>query len=385
MEKRLLQTLPSLSGEPECYLVYDAAVEAFAARLLSGGAFRGSLALEVSEQAKTMDSVLTVCRFLLEAGATRKALVVALGGGTLTDMAGFAASIYKRGVRYANIPTTLLAQVDAGIGGKTGVDLDGYKNMLGVIRQPEWVWLCPEVLSTLPLREFRCGVAELLKTFLLSDAALYADAVRFFSGLSSKKAFSEDKSMVLAGLSSKTGVFEDRLRDLIGRAAEIKEGIVERDLYETGERRKLNLGHTFAHAIEHEALRRGDDIRHGEAVAMGVVLAARLSEALGEDSTDKPWNDAPSARGLSAPSAHGLSTPSPHGLSVGSASLAGRLAADFAACGLPVDCPYPIASLVDAMHRDKKGETEGVRFILLRRVGETEERVLQPEVLLELL
>ena len=352
MEKRLLQTLPSLSGEPECYLVYDAAVEAFAARLLSGGAFRGSLAVEVSEPAKTMDSVLTVCRFLMEAGATRKALVVALGGGTLTDMAGFAASIYKRGVRYANIPTTLLAQVDAGIGGKTGVDLDGYKNMLGVIRQPEWVWLCPEVLSTLPLREFRCGVAELLKTFLLSDASLYADAVRFFSGLSSKKAFSEDK-----------------LQDLIGRAAEIKEGIVERDLYETGERRKLNLGHTFAHAIEHVALRRGDDIRHGEAVAMGVVLAARLSEALGEDSTDKPWNDAASARGLSAPSA----------------PLAGRLAADFAACGLPVDCPYPLASLVDAMHRDKKGETEGVRFILLRRVGETEERVLRPEVLLELL
>ena len=344
MEKRLLQTLPSLSGEPECYLVYDAAVEAFAARLLSGGAFRGSLAVEVSEPAKTMDSVLTVCRFLMEAGATRKALVVALGGGTLTDMAGFAASIYKRGVRYANIPTTLLAQVDAGIGGKTGVDLDGYKNMLGVIRQPEWVWLCPEVLSTLPLREFRCGVAELLKTFLLSDASLYEEAVR---ALSAHKDISE----------------------LALRAAEIKEGIVERDLYETGERRKLNLGHTFAHAIEHVALRRGDDIRHGEAVAMGVVLAARLSEALGEDSTDKPWNDAPSDRGLSAPSA----------------PLAGRLAADFAACGLPVECPYPMASLVDAMHRDKKGETEGVRFILLRRVGETEERVLRPEVLLELL
>ena len=352
MEKRLLQTLPSLSGEPDCYLVYDAAVEAFAAKLLSGGAFRGSLALAVSEQAKTMDSVLTVCRFLMEAGATRKALVVALGGGTLTDMAGFAASIYKRGVRYANIPTTLLAQVDAGIGGKTGVNLDGYKNMLGVIRQPEWVWLCPETLSTLPLREFRCGVAELLKTFLLSDAALYEEAVRALSA-------------------------HEDISGLALRAAQIKEGIVERDLYETGERRKLNLGHTFAHAIEHEALRRGDDIRHGEAVAMGVVLAARLSEALGEDSTDKPWNDAPSDRGLSVPS--------PHGLSVGSASLAGRLAADFAACGLTVDCPYPIASLVDAMHRDKKGETEGVRFILLRRVGETEERVLQPEVLLELL
>lgn len=341
MEKRLKKTLPSLSGEPECYLVYDAAVEPFAAKLLSGGAFRGSLPLEVSEMAKTMDSVLTVCRFLMEAGATRKALVVALGGGTLTDIAGFAASIYKRGIRYANIPTTLLAQVDAGIGGKTGVNLDGYKNMLGAIRQPEWVWLCPETLSTLPPREFRCGVAELLKTFLLSDASLYADAVRALSA-------------------------HEDIGELALRAAEIKEGIVERDLYEAGERRKLNLGHTFAHAIEHEALRRGDDIRHGEAVAMGIVLAARLSEALGEDSTDKPWNDAASTRGMSA-------------------SLAGRLAADFAACGLPVECPYPLATLVDAMHRDKKGETEGVRFILLRRVGETVEKVLRPDALLELL
>ena len=347
-----------LGSYPDVFLVYDRNLADVAAKL--EGMCLATRAVDATEAGKSMDTVLDICRWLLTLGADRGATLVALGGGIVTDLCGFAASIYRRGIRFGFIPTTLLSQVDAAIGGKNGVNLDAYKNMLGVIRQPEWVWLCPEVLSTLPLREFRCGVAELLKTFLLSDASLYADAVRFFSGLSSKKAFSEDK-----------------LRDLIARAAEIKEGIVERDLYEMGERRKLNLGHTFAHAIEHEALRRGDDIRHGEAVAMGVVLAARLSEALGEDSTDKPWNDAPSARGLSVPS--------PHGLSVGSASLAGRLAADFAACGLPVDCPYPIASLVDAMHRDKKGETEGVRFILLRRVGETEERLLQPEVLLELL
>ena len=347
MEKRLLRTFPSLASEPECYLIYDKAVAPFAAQLLSGGAFRGSLALSVSDAGKTMDTVLDICRYLMNAGATRQALVVALGGGTLTDMAGFAAAIYKRGIRYANIPTTLLAQVDAGVGGKTGVNLDGYKNMIGAFRQPEWVWLWPDVLSTLPAREFRCGVAELLKTFLVADASLYADAVRFFSELSSK-----------------TGVSEDKLRDLIGKAAEIKEEITERDPYDRGERRKLNLGHTFAHAIEHVALQRGDDIRHGEAVAMGIILAARLGEALRADYPDKPGNDENVIPGECG---------------------ASKLAADFAACGLPVACPYPVAELVEAMNKDKKGESDGVRFVLLRRIGETEEKVLRPEELLRLL
>ncbi len=362
MEKRLLRTLPSLASEPECYLIYDKAVAPFAAQLLAGGAFRGSLALSISDAGKTMDTVLDICRYLMESGATRQALVVALGGGTLTDMAGFAAAIYKRGIRYANIPTTLLAQVDAGIGGKTGVNLDGYKNMIGAFRQPEWVWLWPVVLSTLPAREFRCGLAELLKTFLVADASLYASAVHFFAASSSNmpvfedeswemvspssnSAFSEDRTPFSDSPSSKLPVSEDELMDWVYRAAEIKAGITERDLYETGERRKLNLGHTFAHAIEYVASQRGDDIRHGEAVSMGIILAARLSEA----------------------------------------SLAERLAADFAACGLPVACPYPMEALVEAMNRDKKGEAEGVRFVLLRRIGETEEKVLRPEELLRLL
>ena len=321
MEKRLLRTLPSLACELECYLVYDKAVAPFAAQLLSGGAFRGSLALSVSDAGKTMDTVLDICRYLMNAGATRQAFVVALGGGTLTDMAGFAAAIYKRGIRYANIPTTLLAQVDAGIGGKTGVNLDGYKNMIGAFRQPEWVWLWPETLSTLPAREYRCGLAELLKTFLVADAAAYEQALRCPEAMAMK-------------------------------AAEIKEAITERDPYDRGERRKLNLGHTFAHAIEHVALQRGDDIRHGEAVAMGIILAARLGEALAVMPGE---------------------------------CRASKLAADFAACGLPVECPYPLAELVEAMNKDKKGENDGVRFVLLRRIGETEEKVLRPEELLRLL
>ena len=330
MEKRLLKNLPSLACELECYLVYDKAVAPFAAQLLSGGAFRGSLALSVLDAGKTMDTVLDICRYLMNAGATRQALVVALGGGTLTDMAGFAAAIYKRGIRYANIPTTLLAQVDAGIGGKTGVNLDGYKNMIGAFRQPEWVWLWPETLSTLPAREYRCGLAELLKTFLVADAAAYEQALRCPEAMAMK-------------------------------AAEIKEAITERDPYDRGERRKLNLGHTFAHAIEHVALQRGDDIRHGEAVAMGIILAARLGEA-----------------SLSARLSEALAV-------MPSECRASRLAADFAACGLPVECPYPMEALVEAIARDKKGESDGVRFVLLRRIGETEEKVLRPEEILRLL
>jgi 3-dehydroquinate synthetase len=268
-----------------------------------------------------------LCRSMMEAGLTREGLVVALGGGILTDMAGFAASIYKRGVRYLNVPTTLLAQVDAGLGGKTGVNFDSYKNMLGVIRQPQLTFLCPEVLRTLPERDFRSGAAELLKTFLLADATLYGKAVACLSAPE-----------------------RPDLGALIFEAARIKAEIVARDPFESGERRKLNLGHTFAHAIEHEAQSRGEDITHGEAVAMGLLLAARLSDALG----------------------------------VSESPLAERLSADMAACGLRADCPYPMASLAAAMTRDKKAGADGrVRFILLRRIGEAVEFPLDPDELID--
>ena len=159
--------------EGDVFLVYDRAVEplaeAFAKALTQneGARFGGKMSLETSESGKTLDTVMAICRWLLEAGADRRALLVALGGGITTDMAGFAASIYKRGIRFAYIPTTLLAQVDAAIGGKTGVNFLDLKNMLGVIRQPEWTWVCPEPLQTLPGRDFRSGAAEMLKTFLL--------------------------------------------------------------------------------------------------------------------------------------------------------------------------------------------------------------------------
>ncbi len=312
---------PLLSGEPEVYLVYDRNVAWVADEIAESvrGSLKACIGIETSEELKCMDAVLSVTRQLLEAGASRKALLVAIGGGITTDLVGFAASIYKRGIRYANVPTTLLAQVDAAIGGKNGVNLDGYKNMLGTITQPVFTFLCAQPLRTLPSREFRCGVAEMLKTFLLADADAYAAAVRL---LSTKNAQNVDGQ-------------SGELQELLLRAAEIKAGVVQRDPFEQGERAKLNLGHTFGHAIEHEARLRGEDINHGEAVAIGIILAAVMSDR--------------------------------EGLSNG---LAVRLKADFEAVGLPTECPYPLDTLKAAMAKDKKAAGGKVKFILLRRPGE---------------
>lgn len=335
-----------LEGEQEVFVVYDRQAVWVAEAVGRAVAVRGSLALTVSEAAKSMDTVLSICRWLLESGASRKALVVAIGGGITTDMAGFAASIYKRGIRYANLPTTLLAQVDAAVGGKTGVNFDAYKNMLGVIVQPVFTFLCAEVLRTLPRRDFLSGAAELVKTFLIEDHdGHYARSVRLLAARDVPGCFplapgapsspSADTAERVPSTDSDQHVDEKEWQELVFAAAAVKAGVVGRDPFERGERRKLNLGHTFAHAIEHEARLRGDDITHGEAVAMGINLAARLSDGLGL------------AQGL-----------------------AGRLMRDFAAAGLPVACPYPLETLAEAMGRDKKAEGGRVHFVLLRGVGD---------------
>ena len=160
-----------LREEPELYVIYDENVAGVAGAVLKDLPLaKAAIDLKTSEERKTLETVQGLCRRLLEAGASRNAFLLAVGGGITTDMTGFAAAIYKRGIRYANLPTTLLAQVDAAIGGKTGVNLDGYKNMLGAFRMPEYTFLCAEVLQTLPPREYRAGLAEMLKTFLIGYA-----------------------------------------------------------------------------------------------------------------------------------------------------------------------------------------------------------------------
>ncbi|MBR3989730.1 MAG: 3-dehydroquinate synthase [Bacteroidales bacterium] len=289
-----------LSSEPEVYVVYDRNV----AWVVKDFPWK-ALPIETSESRKTLETVEGICRWLVEQNASRSALILAVGGGITTDMAGFAASIYKRGIRYANLPTTLLSQVDAAIGGKTGVNLDGYKNMLGAFRMPEATFISADVLRTLPQRELRSGLAELLKTFLLADGKAYETAL-------------------LHGVT----------QELILKAARIKEDIVGRDPFEKGERAKLNLGHTFGHAIEHAS---AGSIPHGEAVAMGIILAARLGESLG----------------------------------ISTIGLSRGLKADFEAAGLPTDCPYPLETLKDAMAKDKKALGGGkVKFVIPVTPGE---------------
>ena len=142
--------------------------------------------ITTSEETKTFETVMDICGWLLENGADRDAMILAVGGGITTDMAGFAACIYKRGVRFAYVPTTLLSQVDAAIGGKTGVNFEKYKNILGIIRQPSFTYICPQVLESLPKRDFLSGAAEMLKTFIIEDNGNYQKAADLFFDIQSE-------------------------------------------------------------------------------------------------------------------------------------------------------------------------------------------------------
>ncbi len=296
------------------YVIYDRNVEAFALKLAEG---RPALAITADEAHKTMDTVLDICRWLLARGANRDAIVWAVGGGVTTDLVGFAASIYKRGVRYANYPTTLLSQVDAGVGGKTGVNLDSYKNMIGVTKFPVYTRILPEVLATLPARELRSGAAEMLKTFIIDNkGGNYEKAVKVLS---------------------EPVIDFHALAPLIEAAAAVKRKIVEQDPYEENLRRCLNLGHTYAHAIEwyQHTHPTADPMTHGEAVAVGMVQAALLSERLG----------------------------------LCKAGLAERIRADLTACGLPTELPCPEAELEAALWKDKKAEKGIIHFVLIKKIG----------------
>lgn len=350
-----------LNGYPVIYVVVDRNVAGLAekVRAASGVACRGVLAIDATEQNKSMDTVLAICKWLMDSGADRNAMVIAIGGGITTDMAGFAASIYKRGVRFAYIPTTLLSQVDAAIGGKTGVNFGNYKNILGVIRQPEFTYMCPEVLETLPYRDFLSGASELLKTFIIDDSdGNYEKAVAVLSEIRSS---TDPHQAISAHL--------PELEALISSAGMVKAGVVERDEFEQGERRKLNLGHTFAHAIEWESRSMqmapgcrpdegaealtSDRISHGEAVAMGMILAARVSENYYHDNRSE---------------GSGKTERTP--LESYGKSLTERLEDDFRRCGLPVECPFQSESLSGAMQKDKKAEGGIVHFVLIHGIGD---------------
>jgi 3-dehydroquinate synthase len=201
------------------------------------------------EQYKNLDTVAQIYADLVAARLDRSSTVIALGGGVIGDMAGFAAATYMRGVRFIQIPTSLLAMVDSSVGGKVGVDLPQGKNLVGAFKQPDVVLIDPDVLKSLPKKEWRCGAAEVIKHGFLADPGLLDMAHP-----------SANPEMMVA------------------RAVKVKVDIVEQDPYEQNVRAHLNLGHTFAHAIEQAS---GYRWAHGEAVGFGLVAAARLSAALG--------------------------------------------------------------------------------------------------------
>ncbi len=212
-----------------------------------------TILLDGGERAKTLATARRLYRELLHRGADRTTFLLGVGGGTVTDLAGFVAATYQRGIGCGFVATTLLAQVDAALGGKNGVNVDRYKNMVGTIRQPAFVLCDPTLLRTLPEREFRAGMAEVIKSAVVGDAALFE--------LLEKNSLEELRCT------------PELLHEVIRRAAGVKVTIVNEDEHEAGLRRLLNLGHTLGHALEKLRC----DRNHGEAVAAGLSAVTRIA------------------------------------------------------------------------------------------------------------
>jgi 3-dehydroquinate synthetase len=351
--ERCLERYPHVFAVMDANVAMNCPASAEMAEIMNRKGVPGKL-IDASEETKTMDTVMDICGWLLDNGADRDALVLAVGGGITCDTVGFAASIYKRGVRFAYVPTTLLAQVDAAVGGKTGVNYDRYKNILGVIRQQEFTYICPQVLASLPHREFTAGVAEMLKTFIIDDNGNYQKAVDVLSEMSQGYSILPEESAA-DYWSDCVAAYSNELMYLVTEAVRVKAGIVSRDQFEKGERRKLNLGHTFAHAIETLAQREERDISHGEAVAMGLVMAARLSDRVFRGDMDTPTE------------------------------MEGGLAIDLCDCGLFPQCPYDVEDMAEIMVKDKKAEGGKVHFILIREVGDVTSYPLAVDEVVKLL
>lgn len=211
------------------------------------------LEIEPGEEMKNIQTANQLWEILTEMQADRKALVINLGGGVITDMGGFVASTYKRGVQFINIPTTLLSMCDASIGGKTGIDLMHYKNMVGTFTFPEQIFVYPKFLETLPYKELRSGFAEMLKHGLIADEKHWENLIHI-----SKLDF-------------------EAVIPHISTSMEIKQNVVQQDFQEKNIRKTLNFGHTIGHAIESLCLNQGNPILHGEAVAMGMITETHLS------------------------------------------------------------------------------------------------------------
>ena len=273
------------------------------------------LILAPGEETKSLTDLGRVLDFLAEHRIDRGGALFAAGGGVIGDLAGFAAASYLRGIAFYQVPTTLLSMVDSSVGGKTGINLKAGKNLVGAFHQPKGVFIGTDLLKTLPPREFAAGMAEVIKTGLLGDERLFAQLER-----------------------STLTVASAELGEVVRRCCALKAGVVEADEHETakeGGRALLNLGHTFGHAIE-QVTGYGHYL-HGEAVAIGLAAAARLSQKLGYIDTD----------------------------------VVERIEAVLVAHALPVRLrePLELPPLMAAMARDKKVRAGALRFVVLKSIG----------------
>lgn len=280
---------------------------------LYGDTFAGydKILIGMGESSKTLLSVENICRQLLELGADRTTFLLGIGGGIVSDITGFVAAIYMRGIRFGFVSTTLLSQVDAGVGGKNGVNFDGYKNMIGTFLQPEFVICDVEMLATLPEREFRAGVAEIIKAAIITNDELF-------------------KELELHSIES-LRVNKALLSRIIFESIKIKAKIVELDEREAGERRKLNLGHTFAHAIE----KNSSEMNHGEAVAVGTVIIAEMAHRMGL-------------------------------LSAGDLM---RIISIFKGYGFVTTSPVPMSKMLKSIAHDKKASGDRIAFVFPTAIG----------------
>ena len=295
--------------------------EALVGSLCGSGIRADLIVIEPGEEAKSFAGLESLCNDLLALGLERGDLIVAFGGGVVGDLAGFAAAIYKRGIDFVQIPTTLLAQVDSSVGGKTAIDTPMGKNMIGAFHQPRLVLADLAALDSLPDRELICGLGEVLKYGLLGDSAFFGWLETFAPDLRRRD--------------------PEALAHAVRRSVEMKAAIVAQDEREGGARALLNLGHTFAHAIEAET-GFGDAVKHGEAVGLGCAMAFRFSVRLG----------------------------------LCDAGDADRATIALVRAGLPTfltelaSKPLSADALLAHMRQDKKASSGGLTLILVRAIGE---------------
>ncbi|MGD0231599.1 MAG: 3-dehydroquinate synthase [Syntrophorhabdales bacterium] len=302
-----LSRLPEYVGAAKGVIVTDRVV-----RRLHGKAFPQWEVIEIGagEGSKTLGAVAGIYKEFLRHGVDRVTCVVAIGGGIVCDVAGFAASTYLRGLRFGFAPTTLLAQVDASVGGKNGVNLDGYKNLIGTFTQPAFVLCDLDLLGTLPERELQNGFAEVVKQAAVGDENLFS-----FLEAHREKALRLDR---------------DVIGHIVHGCLTVKGAIVSRDERESGVRRTLNFGHTIGHAVE-----KAYHVDHGRAIGLGMVAASKLSVAKGLLSQDD----------------------------------AARIEALLSSFGLPVAMEMDSRALGDALEKDKKREGGLIHFVLLEGIG----------------